>query len=627
MPGDELETVSKFGARLNHTEADLARPACSWENRTMRATALAISLLLAAPVAIAQSATPTTGGQNPNLGADQGTITLKQNVSNVVIDVVVNDKHGHPVKALQEGQFQVFENGVPQNIAFFEEHSPSEAATRPAPAPELPAGVYTNVTPVPSNGPLMVLLLDALNTNPDQQSYVRAQVIDYLKHLQAGSQMAIFTLGDNLQLIQGFTSDPAVLRAALDGKAYPEVTTLRRGGLMAGVPNPLGRVGSQGSFYGNVSRVRASLNRFANESSSLGLELRVNYTLDAMNALAAYLADIPGRKSLIWFAGTVPWVVNPDFSLVTTVTGRTDFDQALKDLANVMTVGRISIYPVDAQGMVVASGYGADDAGGMSGTAFASQMMDSQMNLAGDHMTMSNLANATGGRAFYNTNGLSDAVAKVESIGENYYTIAYSPKDKTYDGNLRQVRVKVSDPGAKLEYRRGYYADNPASTARRTAVMYSNPLHAVMERGAPDATQIPFRVRVKEAMQQPDPAKPSDRIGNNAANLKGSLVRYDFHWNVDLNSIQFTPAGNGMEHGEVDATIYAYDAEGRILNNIYSILPINLTDAQYSELKKSGLPMKQSLDVPAGLVYLRAGVEDPNTGYTGATEFPLGEKP
>lgn len=583
--------------------------------------------MMMAPWALAQSG--ASGSQATGPGANQGTITLKQNVSNVIIDVVVSDKHGHPVKALKEGQFQVFENGVQQSVAYFEEHGQSETATKPAPAParELPAGVYTNVTAVRSDGPLVVVLLDALNTRPEQQSYVHAQVIDYLKHLPAGSQMAIFTLGDSLQLIQGFTSDPAVLRAALDGKAYPEVATLSKGRLMAGAPNPLDRVGSQGSFYGNVSRVRASLNRFANQSSSLGQELRINYTLDALNALAAYLANISGRKSLIWFAGTVPWVINPDFSLVTTVTGRNDFDQALKDLANALTAGRISVYPVDAQGVAVASGYGADDSGGMRGTDFASQMMGAQMNLAGDHMTMSNLATATGGQALYNTNGLSEAVAKVEAIGENYYTIAYSPRDKTYDGKLRQVLVKVNDPGVRLEYRRGYYADNPAGTARRTEVMYANPLHAVMERGAPDATQIPFRVRVQEAAQQPDPGKPAERIGNNAANLTGPVVRYDFHWNVDLNSVQFTPAGNGMRHGEVDATIYAYDAAGRILNNAYAILPLNLTDAQYAQLIKDGLPMKQSLDVPAGLVFLRAGLEDPNTGHTGSTEFPLTVKP
>ena len=65
--------------------------------------------------------------------------------------------------------------------------------------------------------------------------------------------------------------------------------------------------------------------------------------------------------------------------------------------------------------------------------------MASQMNLAGNHMSMSNLAEATGGRALYNTNGLAGAVAKVQGIGSDYYSIAYVPSDRRYDGNLRRL--------------------------------------------------------------------------------------------------------------------------------------------------------------------------------------------
>jgi hypothetical protein len=100
-------------------------------------------------------------------------------------------------------------------------------------------------------------------------------------------------------------------------------------------------------------------------------------------------------------------------------------------------------------------------------------------------------------------------------------------------------------------------------------------------------------------------------------------VRYDFHWSVDLNSIAFTSTSNGLHHAEVDATLAAFDAGGTILNNIYASLPLNLNDAQYARLLKNGLTMKQTLDVPTGIVYLRAAVLDPSNGHTGATEFPL----
>ena len=603
----------------------------------MRADVHILPLFLLGPLLVAQS------NSSPAIGQDaQANFTLKQEVRNVVVDVVVTNKHGEPLRGLGKSSFQVLENGVPQDVVFFEEHGPEERV-KTAPQASLPPDTFTNVSEAPSGGPLLVLLLDAINTRPDQQSYVHAQAIEYLKNLPAGTRMAIFTLGDRLQMIQGFTSDPAILRDALSGRSYPQSSTLAPGNLF-----------STGS---RVMSVRASLLRFGNGPTTLGDDLRVRYTIDALNAIAGYLADIAGRKSLIWFAGSVPWTINPDFSLVTDATGRVDYSEQLKQLANVMTLGRIAIYPIDAHGLSTPPMYGADggqspsagadpssygsgfhssgagyqqgegrgytnDNAVSSGTALGAREMGSQMNIAGNHMSMSNLAAATGGRALYNTNGLAGAVAKVEAIGNDYYSIAYAPHDRRYDGNLRKIDVKVAQPGIKLEYRRGYYADDPDKTAHRSQISYSaNPLHESMKRGAPDSTQIPFRVQVREAAAQP--ADATDRIGKSAVTLKGPVVRYDFHWDVDPASIAFTTGQDGMRHGELDAALDAYDADGRILNDTYAALPLNLTEAQYEEVKRAGLHMKESLDVPAGLVYLRAGVVDPNSGHTGATEFPL----
>ena len=587
----------------------------------------------------AQSTPAANTPQDPQ----QPEFTLKEEVRNVVVDLVVTDKHGQPVKGLGKSAFQLFENGKPQNIAFFEEHGPDDRASNTQSLPQLPPDTYTNVSAAPDGGPLLVLLLDAVNTRFDQQSYVHAQMTEYLKSIPPGTRMAIFTFGDRLQLIQGFTSDPTILKAALSNRSYPTTTAIGPGGLI--------------STGMNIMTVRQSLLRFGNGPAPLGNELRVRYTLDALNAIAAYLADIPGRKSLIWFAGSVPWTINPDFSLVTDAMGRVDYSDELKRLADVMTLGRIAVYPIDARGLTsppayaangtptAGSGMGGDPSSGgnsfhgsggfamgnpnaqggdpvSSGTAAGNREMASQMNLAGNHMSMSNLAEATGGRALYNTNGLSGAVAKVQSIGSDYYSIAYAPSDRRYDGSLRKIDVLVSQPNVKLEYRRGYYAEDPDRTVKRSQVMYSaDPLREAMKRGAPDSTQIPFHVQVREAPVQP--LGPQDRLGNEAAKLKGQVVRYDFHWDVDPAGITFTTAGDGTRSAEVDAALDVYDADGTVLNDIYEVLPIHLSDAQYTEIEKTGLHMKESLDVPAGVVYLRAGVVDPNSGHTGATEFPL----
>ncbi|MGB8260215.1 MAG: VWA domain-containing protein [Terracidiphilus sp.] len=588
------------------------------------------ALLLVTPALAAQ--TPPATAQQPE--PDSPAFILRQEVRNVVVDVVVTDKHGQPVTGLDRSSFHVYENGAPQLIAYFGRHLPGEPAPAAVPtASPRPPHVHTNLASGPPSGPLLVLLLDALNTAPADQSYIRAQAIEYLRQIPAGTHMAICTLGDNLQLIQGFTSDPALLKAALDNKSYPAFVSL------------------DASNAGSLTSVRSSLNRWANESTSLSAELDVRYTLDALNALSVYLSGIPGRKSLIWFAGTLPWTINPDFSLVTGVTGRVDYGDQLKQLANLMTIGRISIYPVDAHALVTPGGYSPDNAptagngargshpsgpsstgsldvsgspygGRGQGGNFGYRDLHEQMNAAGNHMSMVNLATATGGRAFYNTNGIAGAVATVNSIGESYYTLVYSPSNKSYDGGFRQLEVRAADPSLKLDYRRGYYAEDPAKAAKRNQVVYTNPLRLVMQHGAPDATQIPFHIQDAVAPVQPDPSQPAARLGALAASLRGQIVRYDFHWNVDPRAVGFT-ASSGFHRGELDVTVAAYDGDGKIVNSIYSSLPLNLSDALYDRVERSGLPIKQTLDIPSSAVFVRVAVLDPATGHTGATEFPF----
>jgi VWFA-related protein len=595
----------------------------------MKAHLLLIPLLLVSPSLLAQSSDPAVNVKSPDPSLDTSVVTLRQEVRNVVVDVIVTDKHGLPITSLDKSSFQVLENGVPQNIEFFEQHSSSDLPPkRPSQtAPTLPADVHSNVAFPPADGPLIVLLLDALNTPASEQAYVRAQILDYLKQVSAGTHIAIFTMGSELQLIQGFTSDPAVLKAALDGRSYPTASPIDSG--QSGVNTEGLRLGGQViPLASSVAATRASLNRFSNDVANSGSDLQIRYTLDTLNALGVYLAGIPGRKNLIWFAGSIPWTINPDFSLVTSVTSRVDYTKELRNLSQVLTVGRIAVYPVAAGGLITPPGYDANSpnsayARAGNGNAFAREDMAEQMNEAGVHMSIQNLAEATGGRAIYNTNGLSGAVAKVESIGENYYTLAYSPKDKRYDSTLRKLQIHVSAPDMKLDYRRGYYAEDPSRSTGRSVLVQSNPLRAVMQRGAPDATQIPFSLQTAQAYIQPDPNRPSDRIGNNTAAIKGPVVRYEFHWKVDLHSITFSPAAGGGVHGEVDAILAAYDADGKTYNDIYATLPLNFTNAQYNRFLRTGLAMSQILDLPAGPVFLRAGVMDPNTGHTGALEFPM----
>lgn len=92
--------------------------------------------------------------------------TLRAKSRIVVIDVVVTDKQGNPVRNLKASDFALAENGANQTISHFEAHtslSADDAAKLP-PMPKLDPNVFTNYSPSPANGPLTVLLFDSLNT-------------------------------------------------------------------------------------------------------------------------------------------------------------------------------------------------------------------------------------------------------------------------------------------------------------------------------------------------------------------------------------------------------------------------------------------------------------------------------
>ncbi len=157
-----------------------------------------------------------TATQPAKPNANEGRV-FQANARIVVLDVVVTGKGRRPLTGLHKQDFVLTEDGHPQAITYFEEHS----SAQPLPAgqtnlPDLPPNVFTNIPRVNSTEAVMVLVLDSLNTPLDDQRFVRAQMLKYLKKLEPGRRMAIFILGTKLRLLQGFTDDPALLVAAIN---------------------------------------------------------------------------------------------------------------------------------------------------------------------------------------------------------------------------------------------------------------------------------------------------------------------------------------------------------------------------------------------------------------------------
>src|SRR5579863_7337964 len=143
--------------------------------------------------------------------------TIKSDVRIVLVDVVVTGAKGAPAGGLKKEDFQVSEDGKAQTVSFFDEHT--DGKVTPVALPAMPPDVFTNYPTVKTTDSVNVLLLDSLNTQAIDQVYVRQQLEKYMEAAIAsphGARLAIFTLGQKLQMIRGFTADSTKSLEAID---------------------------------------------------------------------------------------------------------------------------------------------------------------------------------------------------------------------------------------------------------------------------------------------------------------------------------------------------------------------------------------------------------------------------
>jgi VWFA-related protein len=631
--------------------------------------ALAFAIELAAqdnPSAPQPAATPPT--ETKSAGAQTAGPTIRSASNLVVVDVVVSDD-GKPVKGLQRQAFHILEDGREQNVKVFEEHNSSDPSHMQI-MPPLPPNTYSNFPETTVISAANVLLLDALNTPLKDQMYVRQQMIEYLKNIPDGSRIAIFTLASRLRLVQGFTADRTPLLAALNDKRNgpsvsptlpdPDDTTPTK--LVTGMQD-----------VGASRQAIASLKEFQADQQAFQMDLQVQLTLDALNQLAGYLSGIPGRKNLIWFSGSFPLSLEPDVGLSdgSSVSGARnnqlrntsggvfsvarEYSDQLKATSDLLTASRVSVYPIDARGLFPPSMFNAanpnanysgashgvpsmPNAGGRVGggaharnpasgnrgnsNAFGSDNARFVQTTAAEHATMQQIAQETGGQAFYDSNAIRDALAAAIEDGENYYTLAYIPDNANFDGKFRRIQVKLPEQSHQVAYRQGYFADPPGAHSSNAPL---SPSAAAIQRGAPPSSQILFKVRV---LPSNDPelhgleSEPG-AAGLMANKLNGAVKRYWLDYAADMHRVAMNVGSDGLHHLSVEFVALAYDRDGKILNVANRAFNLNLKSEQYNRIMQSGLPLHQELDVPAGEVYLRIAVHDLLTDRIGSVEIPL----
>jgi hypothetical protein len=369
--------------------------------------------------------------------------------------------------------------------------------------------------------------------------------------------------------------------------------------------------------------------------------------MDALNQLARYMSALPGRKNLIWFSGSFPVNIMPDPDMLTlsansTATsgaftpdpfaGVASLEDEFRETVDLLARSQVAVYPIDARGLMVNPTMSATQSGSTMNrkpNGFANANTKFFQQTSEEHGTMEEMAQATGGKAFVNTNGLKEAVEKAIEAGSNYYTIAYTPTNRKWNGDYRKIQVKLDRPGVTLAYRRGYFADDPNAPAQKTQAQNAKPdpnqysaLRAAMLHGGPEPTELIFAASVRSTSTDTEVALVP---GNQAVKkVSGPYRRYAVTFITNPKELNWTVTPDGAHRCTLEFMTFVYDGNGERINVQVNGIGAAIPEAQFASVENGNIKYVQQISVPAkGDYYLRLGMRDVGSDHVGAVELPV----
>ena len=512
----------------------------------------------------------------------------------VVVDVVVT-QHDRPVEDLKNSDFNLLEDGKIQKIMAFEPHLAKDRKPLQK-LPELPPTHFTNFPLVEDSGPVNIVLFDLLNTFAIEQDDAKRQMIQFLKGLPPGHRLALFVLGNHLQIIQPFTGNTDALIAAA------EAMGTHQSSLVTSEDERLTyeflvteQTGPRDDPGGNQARLIEAFNT----QIKMQENQRAEKTLQAFTVLTEAVSGYPGRKNVIWLSTNFPFRFGPQDGFQK-IQDQHYYLKPFQKVATLMAASQIAVYPIDIGGLKTGGPSGVSVPGGVSAKGEllkaarqASERWDSQE-------AMTDIAVETGGRAYYGTNDFKDMMQQSLQQGENYYTLAYVPENRNWNGNYRKIKVKVARDGAKLDYRHGYYAVDNTGASRSEALSLLAP---AMRPTVPDSTMLLMRVQVLPPGQD------------------HKTVTIDYA--VAASEVAFSDGPDHLKHAELDFMAFVWDKEIKEVTHVVTPVDLNIRDEVYAQMRRTGVPAHQELDLKPGTYFLRVGVVDRQSQKIGTVSVPL----
>lgn len=322
--------------------------------------------------------------------------------------------------------------------------------------------------------------------------------------------------------------------------------------------------------------------------------------LATLYKIALDFGQYPGRKNILWFTGGSTLFLRAD---PMDLGGITYLDpNTARIVYDLLESGRIAVYPVDARGLTGHEGF----------------------RMLAQHGMMSDTAEATGGHAYYDNNGLDLIAEHWLKTSGSFYTLTYSPSDFEFNNKWHKVTVTLDTDGRKyyLSYRRGYFADGTNTDGRSSKGLRTRLLADGTSVNRPDIRSVPiiFQAKIEPASQMSPgwlvvgsskPAKP-----------KRGTIPYVIRYQLPAKSFA-TNVINGKTQIVLGVGVIAFNQDGSREDGVADRVSLTVNPENLRRNPGIQIPIDQHIDLHKGQSYLYLAAWDMNSGRVGTLQVPV----
>jgi VWFA-related protein len=407
----------------------------------------------------------TTAAQTQRPADNQNQDKVVISKDEVPFDVVVRDKKGKLIKDLTQADFEVYEDGVKQDITSFRFVSSTAAetvatSTNTSNKPGTPTDPkatknLTGDTESAAGVSTVALVFDRLTA--ESRPRARDAALSYLgESVKKDELVGVFLTDLSVVVLQPFTFDTQQVKAGIEkaGTFAPSLYTSNNAEARAARKTI---IYSEDRFAVATARMMLKRLEFHEEMQR---DQQGNATAQGILHIAAALGALPGRKAVIFFSEGL--VLPPNVL------------EAFRSVINEANRSSVSFYAVDVAGLRTESKSAETRREVESRSELRMAQLASNEEQNGpmtkglerneDLLRLSpetglqRLADDTGGFLITDSNDLSGRLQKVDEDLHSYYLLSYSSNNQKYDGHFRKIEVKLKRPGLAVQSRKGYYA-------------------------------------------------------------------------------------------------------------------------------------------------------------------------